>query len=53
MSKVAITDYPVHALIANRWSPYAFADRDVAAEDLRAAEERLVLARISLEMLGL
>jgi nitroreductase len=39
MSKVAITDYPVHALIANRWSPYAFADRDVAAEDLRALFE--------------
>jgi nitroreductase len=39
MTKVATTDHPVHALIANRWSPYAFADRDVAAEDLRAIFE--------------
>jgi nitroreductase len=39
MSKTADTDHPVHALIASRWSPYAFADRDVAAQDLRSLFE--------------
>jgi nitroreductase len=39
MSKVAITDHPIHALLANRWSPYSFADRSVAREDLRALFE--------------
>jgi nitroreductase len=34
MSKRAATDHPVHELIAERWSPYAFADRPVAREDL-------------------
>src|SRR5207248_9525064 len=34
MSHRAATDYPVHDLIAARWSPYAFADRPVAKEDL-------------------
>ncbi len=30
----AATDHPVNELIAARWSPYAFADRPVAREDL-------------------
>lgn len=34
MSKVAETSYPVHDLIATRWSPYAFDDRPVSREDL-------------------
>ncbi len=34
MSKQAVTDHPVHELIAARWSPYAFADRPVSREDL-------------------
>jgi hypothetical protein len=28
--KMAETDYPVHELIATRWSPYAFDDRPVS-----------------------
>lgn len=39
MSKTADTDHPIHALLASRWSPYAFADRDVPAEDLRSLFE--------------
>src|SRR5262245_42331601 len=35
----AATDYPVHELIARRWSPYAFADRPVSQDDLRALFE--------------
>ena len=34
MDKKAATDHPVHELIAARWSPYAFADRDVSTDDL-------------------
>src|SRR5262245_25956445 len=34
MQKIAKTDHPVLELIAQRWSPYAFADRDVSREDL-------------------
>ncbi len=34
MSMRAETNYPVQELIAARWSPYAFADRPVAKEDL-------------------
>lgn len=34
MSKEASTDFPVHELIAKRWSPYAFADRPVSQADL-------------------
>jgi nitroreductase len=34
MTMRAETDHPVHELIAARWSPYAFADRPVAKEDL-------------------
>jgi nitroreductase len=33
--KVAPTQYPVHELIRRRWSPRAFADRPVPADDLR------------------
>lgn len=35
----AATDHPVHELIANRWSPYAFAVRTVGDEDLRSIFE--------------
>jgi nitroreductase len=34
MTMRASTDHPVHDLIAQRWSPYAFADRPVSREDL-------------------
>ena len=34
MTKRAATDHPVHDLIAERWSPYAFAERGVSREDL-------------------
>ena len=34
MTKTAETDHPIHALTASRWSPYAFADRDVEQADL-------------------
>ncbi|TWT74292.1 nitroreductase family protein [Allorhodopirellula solitaria] len=37
--KHADTDHPVHQLIAERWSPYAFADRDVSDEDLQSVFE--------------
>jgi nitroreductase len=39
MIEQAATDYPVQELIARRWSPYAFADRPVSREDLRALFE--------------
>ena len=32
--KKASTDYPIHELLAARWSPYAFEDRSVAEADL-------------------
>src|ERR1700676_5394072 len=35
----AVTDYPVHDLIAARWSPYSFADRSVGDEDLHSLFE--------------
>ena len=38
-SKTARTDHPVHALIAARWSPYAWADRPVDPDDLLALFE--------------
>ncbi len=34
MIKRATPDHPVHEGIAKRWSPYAFANRDVSDEDL-------------------
>jgi nitroreductase len=37
--KKAQPDYPIHELIANRWSPYGFADRPVSPDDLRAVFE--------------
>lgn len=37
--KLANTDYPIEPKLANRWSPYAFADRDVADTDLRSLFE--------------
>ncbi|MBC7368109.1 MAG: nitroreductase family protein [Undibacterium sp.] len=33
-AKKASPDYPIHELLAERWSPYAFADRPVSAADL-------------------
>lgn len=37
--KKASTDYPIHELLAERWSPYAFADRSVPTADLRSLFE--------------
>jgi nitroreductase len=37
--KQAATDHPIHELLANRWSPYAFADRPVPNADLRSLFE--------------
>jgi nitroreductase len=37
--KQASPDHPLHELIARRWSPYAFADRPVADDDLRSLFE--------------
>lgn len=34
MQKPAVTEYPIHDLIAQRWSPRAFADRPVEQETL-------------------
>ncbi|UFP96868.1 nitroreductase family protein [Gloeobacter morelensis] len=34
MDKSASTDYPIHELLAARWSPYAFAERSVSDDDL-------------------
>jgi nitroreductase len=32
--KKALTDYPIHEFLAERWSPYAFQDRPVSEADL-------------------
>jgi nitroreductase len=37
--KHAVTDHPIHEFLADRWSPYAFQDRPVAAADLGALFE--------------
>lgn len=37
--KHASPDHPIHDLLAQRWSPYAFADRPVTVEDLRSLFE--------------
>ena len=37
--KQATADHPIHELIARRWSPYAFSDRPVSDDDLRALFE--------------
>lgn len=34
MDKTATTAYPIHELLAERWSPRAFSDRSVAKEEL-------------------
>lgn len=39
MNKQASTDFPIHDLIAERWSPYAFDDRPVSPDDLRSLLE--------------
>lgn len=39
MHKQATPDHPIHDLIANRWSPYAFSDRPVLENDLRSLFE--------------
>jgi nitroreductase len=38
-AKVATPDHSIHPLIANRWSPYAFAARHVSQTDLQAIFE--------------
>ena len=37
--KEAQPDYPIEALLARRWSPYSFAERDVPLADLQAILE--------------
>jgi nitroreductase len=37
--KEATTDHPIQELLSRRWSPYAFADRDVSTDELRALFE--------------
>ena len=37
--KKASTDYPIHELLAERWSPYGFEDRSVDQADLRSLFE--------------
>lgn len=37
--KKALTDYPIHEFLAERWSPYAFQDRPVSQVDLRSLFE--------------
>ena len=39
LSKQAAPDHPIHELLAQRWSPYGFADRAVAKDDLRSLFE--------------
>ena len=39
MTKNARPDYPIQDLLIRRWSPYGFADRDVAMGDLRENAE--------------
>lgn len=37
--KKALTDYPIHKFLAERWSPHAFQDRPVSEADLRSLFE--------------
>ena len=37
--KQAKLDHPIHKLLAERWSPYAFADRTVSDADLESLFE--------------
>ena len=39
MTRTASTDHPVHTLVAERWSPYAFSDRPVSEAALRSLFE--------------
>ncbi len=39
MTKQATPDHPIHELVADRWSPYVFADKDVSDDDLRSIFE--------------
>jgi len=39
MSRRAETDHPIHDILAERWSPYGFAETPVPAEDLKALFE--------------
>ena len=39
MSNPAPAEFPIHELVANRWSPRAFGDRDVSPEVLRSLFE--------------
>lgn len=39
MSKTANPDYPIHDLIAARWSPYAFSRTSIPPSDLRSVFE--------------
>lgn len=39
MTKRASPDYPIHDLLAERWSPYGFADRPISDDDLRSLLE--------------
>ena len=44
MGKTANTDHVVNALIGDRWSPYGYDSRPVAADDLRSLFEAAVTA---------
>ena len=37
--KRALTNYPIHEFLAERWSPYAFQERPVTSADLRSLFE--------------
>jgi len=37
--KRAVSEHAIHELLSSRWSPYSFADRPVAEEDLRSLFE--------------
>lgn len=39
VQRQAVPDHAVHELITRRWSPYAFADRNVSDDDLRSLFE--------------
>ena len=39
MPEKRTTDYPIHELLAKRWSPYAFQDKPVPDSDLRSLFE--------------
>ncbi|MBN1492329.1 MAG: nitroreductase family protein [Phycisphaerae bacterium] len=39
MSRLANTDHPIHEILAQRWSPYGFAETTVSREDLASLFE--------------